>query len=601
MMDKRGMRGALKAFSLFTSLSMVFLTAVPADLSAQMDQGSGAGSVGAVIVEDVSIDETEAPQIMPSPGNVTVNFKNVEIKTVLHYLSEVSGVDIIPAPGVEANVTMRLRDKPWETALDIVTRNYGYVYSREGNIIRIMPKGQLAAEETVTEVISLNNLTREIELKKDIGKKTDEVTVEQKEESIQQLMSAINSMLDAKRGEKATFISSVNAIVITAIPSKLSDIKRMVAVVDKRTAQVILDAKVVEITLNDTEQFGIDWNAVITAAGARRPITFPFKNDGTLPGLPGGAQRTFYPNTSLQGAAAFNDNIPQGFPSFDVGSLIANTGAVVSNPFFAYGTLDFSTFTATLRMLEQRGNTEILSAPRITTLDNQKATIKVVTKLMLQKSVASTFTDNTVTVEFEEEQDAREAGIKLAVIPHVNSYGEISVNLLPEVSTNEGFTLLPVGLAGTNTYSLTFSSREANTLVRVNDGETIFMGGLIRKNITKQNNKLPILGDLLGGVPLLGSVFKYDEEVTTRTEIAFFVTVHIVKDAKKSIELMKAMNLYDQYVADEMDQDAVKESVRAPVIKQGMLTETVNTEKIIVDPLAQAADKKKSFFDFRKK
>ena len=594
-MNKRGMRGMLKVLSLATSLSMILLTAAPSPVLAQVDSGPGAVSSGAVTTMEETVTEVETPQVLPSPGNVTVNFKNVEIKTVLHYLSEVSGVDIIPSPGVDANVTMRLRDKPWETALDIVTRNYGYVYSKENGIIRVMPKGQLAGEETVTEVISLNNMTQEIELRKPTSSAEEEVSVESKKESIDQLMSAINSMLDPRRGERATFIPSVNAIVITAIPSKLSEIKSMVAVVDKRTAQVILDAKVVEITLTDTEQFGIDWNAVITAAGARRPITFPFNSEGLFTFLPGDNQRQFVPT---YGAPGTDQNTR--FPYINPATLAAPFTAATANSLFSYGSLDFSTFTATLRLLEQRGNTEILSAPRITTLDNKKATIKVIEKLMLQKSVESTFTDNTVTVEFEQEDEARESGIKLTVVPHVNSDGEIAVNLLPEVSTNEGFALLPVGLAGTNTYSLTFNSREANTLVRVNDGETIFMGGLIRKNAAVQHNKLPILGDLLGGVPLLGSVFKYDEDVTTRTEIAFFVTVHIVKDGKGSIETMNAMNLYDTYVADGMDKKAL-EKARIPVIKKGIWKTSKNEQKIEIPNREEAEENKKPFLDFRKK
>ena len=101
--------------------------------------------VGAVTTSSVAaIDPAEGAfdASMPSQGNVTVNFKDVDILTVLHYLSEVSGVDIIPSPGVKADVTMRLRDKPWEVALDIVTRNYGYIYSREEDIIRVIPKSQ---------------------------------------------------------------------------------------------------------------------------------------------------------------------------------------------------------------------------------------------------------------------------------------------------------------------------------------------------------------------------------------------------------------------------------------------------------------------------
>jgi len=87
--------------------------------------------------------QTGEEEIFPDPGKVTVNFKDVDIGIVLQYLSEVSGLDIIPTPGVDAQITMRLRNKPWEVALELVTRNYGYVYTRDDDrgIVRVMPKG----------------------------------------------------------------------------------------------------------------------------------------------------------------------------------------------------------------------------------------------------------------------------------------------------------------------------------------------------------------------------------------------------------------------------------------------------------------------------
>lgn len=521
---------------------------------------------------------------LATAGNVTVNFKDVDIKTVLHYLSEVSGVDIVPSPGVEGTVTMRLRDKPWEVALDIITRNYGFVYSREGDIIRVIPKAQLNAEEPVTEVITLNHLLREIEIKKE--EEGEEVTVETKQESIEQLMKAINAVLDARRGEKATYISSVNSVVVTAIPSRINAVKDMILAIDRKSPQIVLDCKVIEITLDTDERFGVDWNAVITAAGAQRPITFPFMNTGGFPLIPS-EQKNFYPTSVPSQSVA-------DFPL----TLLTAIAAPTANGLFQFGTLDFSTFTATLSLLEERGDTEILSSPRITTLNNQKATIKVIDKIMFQKSIESTEAARTVTVEFEEEDEAREVGVKLAVIPHVNEEGDISVNLLPEVSTNQGVEPLSISATDT-TYSLTFSSREANTIVRVRDGETIFLGGLIKKDITKVDNKLPILGDLFGGIPVIGSAFKYESEDVDRTEIVFFVTVHVVKDALDSIVDAQSTVQYEKYIQDV--QDGKADRFGSP-IKQGKIKTSQKQVEVHTTPLeAEETKDAKPFLDFRKK
>jgi type IV pilus assembly protein PilQ len=581
---------ALKVFVIFVAI--IFSSSlVCVDSSGQMP-ASPAGTTGTTIFEE------EVGQPLPDPGNVTVDFKDVDIKTVLHYLSEVSGVDIVPSPGVEGNITMRLRNKPWEVALDIVTRNYGFVYSRddEQDIIRVMPRDQLQTEESVTEVIPLNNLIREIELKRE--KAGEEVTVEEKEESIKQLMVAINSILDPRRGERATFIASVNSIVVTAIPARISEIKGMVAKVDKRTPQIILDAKVVEIMLTEDERFGIDWNTVITAAGARRPTTFPFTNTGGLQWLPG-SQSKFYPTGTPGQSNA-------GFPPIDLATLVDPMAAATAGAIFSYGTLDFSTFRATLNLLEQRGDTEILSSPRITTLNNQKATIKVIDKIMFQKTQKTTETAvvGVVTVEFEDEEEAREVGVKLVVIPHVNEEGDISVNLLPEVSTNQGIEPLTVTATET-TYSLTFSSREANTIIRVKDGETIFLGGLIRKNIMKTDNKFPILGDLFGGIPVLGNAFRYEAEDVERTEIVFFVTVYLVRDGMDSIRRSGTVEQYEEYFSQEERERAKsaaeEETGKTPVIRAGEIKVSEETVEINVAPTEAGKKAYKPFLDFRKK
>ncbi len=561
---------------------------------AQMDVSAASAGITAVVEETVK-------EPLPQAGNVTVNFKDVDIKTVLHYLSEVSGVDIVPSPGVDASVTMRLRDKPWEVALDIVTRNYGYVYSsdEERGIIRVMPKSQLRDEEPITEVIPLNHMIREIELTRQ--EESEEIIVQATQESILQLMMAINSILNVQKGERATYISGANAVVVTAIPARISEVKAMVAKIDKKSAQIILDAKVIEVRLDDDERFGVDWNAVITAAGASRAVTFPFMNDGLLKGLPGLMQRQFFPTADTPGGGS-------QFPSYDTATTLIdpmnpNYG---DSPLFTYGTLDFSTFTATLRMIEQRSDTQVLSSPRITTLNNQKASIKVVEKIMLQKTQETTQTAGIVTVEFEKESEAREVGIKLTVIPHVNEDGDISVNLLPEVSNRDaatgGFQVVEVTGTNQSAISLTFNSREANTIVRVQDGETIFIGGLIRENIVNIDNRFPILGDILGGIPVLGNMFKYEAERVEKTEIVFFITVHLVKDGLHSIKIMDTEPQYDEYIRKSGSKSPADSEKEAPRLKTGKLQTRQEQVEVPVQPM-NAEEKKtyKPFLDFRKK
>ncbi|MFQ5952372.1 MAG: hypothetical protein ACE5JK_03100 [Candidatus Omnitrophota bacterium] len=577
---------AFKAFAVLVAAVFVNLT-LCVEIHGQME------ATGVETIEATEIVKEEVKPPLPKPGNVTVNFKDVDIKTVLHYLSEVSGVDIVPSPGVEGNITMLLRDKPWEVALDIVTRNYGFAYSREETIIRVMPKARLQQEEPVTEVLPLNYVTRDM----------DETGA-----NITQLLDAINSVIVEKVGEKATFLASANAIVVTAIPARVSTIKEMVARVDKKTPQIMLEAKIIEVTLDRNDQFGIDWNTVVSAAGATRPITMPFTNAGVFSFLDD-AQRQWFPQKSIT-AGAGADNQTEGFPFVGAQLFDPTTGSADPGTFFQYGTLDFSQFRAVLRLIDERDDTDILSSPRITTLNNQTAVIKVIQNVFLQKESKASDTANTVTVEFETKP--REIGVKLEVTPHVNNRGEIAVSLRPEVSSDLTFEELEVSGAD-NTVAMTYNSRQADTKVMIRDGETIFIGGLILEQTTKEDHKVPILGDLLGGIPVVGNLVRYEQDNVDKTEVVFFVTVFLLKDGKDSIETSESMPRYMKYYSEEeqkTSKERMEEAQRriegagpvqnfGPKVKMGV----VKTEKVQV-PVAVTVEEEKKykpFLDFRKK
>jgi len=606
-MTSRRIDRTVKIISVFVAVLFV-CSFSEVDSYGQVDMGG----VDATSSEVATVETVETQTALPKPGNITVNFKSVDILTVLNYLSEVSGVDIIPSPGVKGTVTMRLRDKPWEVALDIVTRNYGYAYSREGDIIRVMPRSMLQTEELVTEVIPLKHIVREIELVKE-GTTIAEQQIEarKQEEDITKIMVSIRSILDPKRGENATFIPSANSIVITAIPAKISNIKAMLGQLDKKPAQILLDAKVIEIVLDDDEDLGIDWDVIITASGARRPITAPFTSEGILDFL-SGMQRRYYPSR-VTGGGDFISDFPNAYQG---ANGIDTTDAPTNESIFSFGTLDFSQFQAVLRMISERTDTNILSTPRITTLNNQKAAIKVVQKWMFQKTAEALQTSNVITVEFESEAEAREVGVKLTVIPHVNEKGDIVVNLIPEVSSDPDFREVAITGSAQNAVAMIYNTREANTQIRVKDGETIFIGGLVSDRVSNTVDKIPILGDLLGDIPYVGKAFKYESENVDKTEIVFFVTVHLVGDGMESIRKSHTQPEYLEYCVDyyKMEQARKAEDERLQKMQaedeKNEARATVKNNNTVIKPTrepgafrrleeAQSGEDKKPWFDFR--
>ena len=439
-------------------------------------------------------------------GNVTINFKGADIRTVLSYISEVAGVDIIAAPDVKGVIDLKLTDKPWKVALDIIVRNYGFAYERDGNIIRVVTLDKLKQEEVMTQVVSLN-----------YGKAKD-------------IADAIEDMV-GERGS-VMYDDRTNMVIVTDIPTSVYKIGQIIQKLDRETDQVLIEARVLETVLSDDERMGIDWNIKIAASGAKRPITFPFDyfdvDSKTLDRFSPLVQTGTDTNTQTAGGAsgsttsgAYPDgadgigNRSKGFPYVDLAQEMFKSS-------FTFGTLDFSQFRAVLEMLKHRSDTNIVSNPRIATLNNNPAYIIVGQTINLP-----TYERNSSSGRMEVSgYEAKDIGIKLKVTPHINEKGEITTDITPEISDFLRYDTLD---ASQGIVAPVFSSRQANTSVRIRDGETIFIGGMIKENIVDIKKPIPFIGDLLQDMPGLGLLVSKKEKMKQKTELIFFITVRLIK------------------------------------------------------------------------
>jgi type II secretory pathway component GspD/PulD (secretin) len=185
---------------------------------------------------------------------------------------------------------------------------------------------------------------------------------------------------------------------------------------------------------------------------------------------------------------------------------------------FTFGTLDFSQFSLVMEYLRTRRDTNVLSNPRVATLNNQEASILVGIKLAIPKFERNPDTGTMEVTGYTE----KDLGVKLNVTPHINASGDIVVDLKPEISDLMGYDVLdPVrGIRAPR-----YSAREAKTQIMVRDGETIMIGGLIKENTVNYENKVPWLGD----IPVVGRVlFTKTEEKVEKTELIIFMTVHLI-------------------------------------------------------------------------
>lgn len=429
------------------------------------------------------------------PGYISIDFKEAEIGSVLRVLSAKSGVNIVAGKDVAGPVTIRLVDVPWEKALDVILRTYGYAYEKEGNIIRVTTVENLAKEDLATEVFSLNYA------------KSQEVSV-----SIEEMLT--------ERG-KVKFDERTNLVIITDIPTNIYKIGQVIKSLDSQTPQVEIEAKIVEITLGKDERLGVDWQTQVVARGAKRPTTAPFSTWSSRGKMyPQPYTTETYTSNQITGIASDFDT-RGGLPVTNKENIQFSTfpmaeANVGTDEFFNFGTLDFTGFQATMEFLLSRSDTEVLSNPSVTTLSNQEAKITVGTKWPVANYAYSEQTNSWHIAGWE----YIEYGILLNVTPVINKDDYITLKVKPEVSDAEG----TIDFEGAQVPII--STKEAEASVMIKDGQTLVIGGLTKNRTVNNKRKVPILGD----IPILNLLFSKNEKVVEKRELLIFLTPHIVRE-----------------------------------------------------------------------
>lgn len=418
---------------------------------------------------------TSAPAAPTIPGLISVDFKDADIRQVLRIISLKSGTDIVAGIDVEGLVTIKLTNVPWEQALEIILRTYGFTYERKGNIVRVMTVEALESEALSTEVFPLDYA------------KAKEVP------------DVIKEML-SDRG-KVKFDERTNTVIVTDIPTNLFQIKEVVERLDQRTPQVLVETKVVETRLNKSENLGIDWSDSVTLT--QTPLFAPIES--TFPFRPGASFGSLGTALGIERA------------SERPGSTIG------------LGVLSSGNLTATLNFLQSRTDTQIVSNPSISALNNQEAKIHIGSEFPIPNFTIEPTTGKTTISGFT----SKNIGTVFTVTPHVNPSQEIVVDLKPEVITSAGNVTYDTGQG--NSVSLPeFTVQSAQTHVRIKNGETIAIGGLVKQVEQHREVKVPLLGD----IPLIGLLFKSTSRYQgvggsdpVRQDLLIFLTVKIMEES----------------------------------------------------------------------
>ncbi len=382
---------------------------------------------------------------------ITLDAQGADIKTVLRSISDFAGINIVSGPDVEGEVYVHIKDSPWEEALDILLKAHGYGYREEYGMIRVAPMDRLNKEELEQQTA---------ERKKEELLPLINRIIFVNNSNAEEISSALGNVV-SKRG-KIDVDKGSNALIVNDIERNCDKIEEMVLELDKKTFQVDINAKLVEVDVEATREFGINW----------------------------GLLNLHKSGFSGTGSAEVAANI-----ALPVGTL-------------KFGTVrSWGELSAILEMLENKNKANIISNPRITTMDNREASILVGKEIPL---IVADEAGNPIT-------ELTKIGIMLKVIPHVNSDETITLDLHPEVSELQSESTAQGGVI--------IATSEADTRVVVSNGETAVIGGLIKKVESDLIRGIPVLKD----IPYLGYLFSSKSKAEKKQELVIFVTPTIVE------------------------------------------------------------------------
>lgn len=406
----------------------------------------------------------------------------VDIRDALRLLGEKAKINVVYGPDVSGTITLHLNQVPFRDIFRTVLNMQGLVTEQVGDkILRVMTPAsyQASRQQAVpqTKVFSLNYA---------------------KAKDIQVQLDTIRGA-EGRRG--ATVVDdTTNSVIVTDTAEGLDQTARLISQIDRVPRQVLIEAKLVEVELGKTDELGIRWSV---AYQDRSKISG--QNGVNYSGF-GNAGDTFTDAAGVAQPFPFNANLPRGSgvlaPISGVPTAAIGFGRI-SNRFHLDGQL---------QALAERGKLRILSDPKVATLNNKKAEIKITTQIPFVTTSIAAGGSGSV----QQSVGFTTTGITLTVTPTINADGHITLQVKPEVS-RPGAREPVTGARGSN-------SRSTDTTVLVRNGETIVIGGLISDSQDESTKKVPLLGD----IPVLGWLFKSKSSTRTRQELLVFVTTRIM-------------------------------------------------------------------------
>ena len=434
-------------------------------------------------------------------ASVTMNIVDSEVREVLTSLASIGGVNIVADDSVNGKITVQLAGVSFQEALDIITKTKGLQYQTIGNTIIVGTKNNMSAGFGQLHVFHLkfanpDDVVNAAKLALGLGGSTESSSTENSAQTTTTSnTNNTNSTTSNNDGTTTAEISgnltvdkATNSLLFYGTASEAQKVRAVLDQIDIPYEQVSLEAQVMSINKTDSKNLGIEWE------WSKAPQSYEEYTPEKITIDAATGRITSTEPAEITRASSFNKGTTGGIISFG--------RSPDGLPYEFY-------YAAKINALINNGKANILSKPKITTINGKEATINIGGEVPIPTLTVS---DNTTTTTYE----YKETGIILKYTPRVNDDGYITAKIHTEVST-------PTYDADTKAYR--FNKRSADTQVRLKDGETMVIGGLIGSDESKVMSKIPFLGDL----PILGRFFSNVNNSKNESEVIIFVTARIVK------------------------------------------------------------------------
>jgi type IV pilus assembly protein PilQ len=485
--------------------------------------------------------------------NVSLDFKDADIRNVLKIIAYKTGVNIVPSPEVIGNVTIRLLDVPWEKALDVILKTYGFAYDKKGNIIMVAPIDKLTAQKkqevdlaqvqpTLTEVFNLKYIDAQ-----DAKKAVEPLLSPRGKITVLEMTGQAGWEFGTQEAGKRKRVTEEKmgrskVLIVNDVPPVLEKISEAIEKIDVPPQQVLIEARIMEVNRDKLRDIGVDWGTGSTGAST-----------ATVTG-----DKLNAAGTKTLGAHGINLIDSSIFSPSASDITTANTGLKV-----VFKHLTGAQFEVILHALEEDVNTNTLSAPRILALNNQEATILVNSKYPILKTETTTSGSTPVTTTtLDYYQDI---GIQLNVVPQIGADNYINMVIHPAVTSY-------TNTIGDNQYPI-IETREAETRVLMKDGETVVIGGLLKDVKSSGTMGIPFLKN----IPFLGPLFRKDTSDIKKIDLLIFISARIVKEGELTPEEIK--KLEERLTLDLRKQDSIK--------KKTLIKDAVIKKEVIQTPAAK--------------